>query len=183
MKSSISLVLITLTLILMAAVTTVWLYPISFTPMIAIALFSGSVIRDKKFALVVPLAALFLTDVLFESFHIAAGFYGWAQLADYATLIIITLISSFMIRRSVMNIVSFAVINCVVFYLLSNTANFLISNSVYHTYPQTFAGYLENMLQGIPFMRMQLVSTACYVTLFFGVYAMAEKHYLVKQPA
>ncbi len=183
MKQSTSLFLITVLLVFAAALSVVFIYPASFSPLIAISLFSGSVVKDKKLAIAVPLVALFLTDLIFQLSHIAVGFYGWAQIIDFATYAAITLISSYLVKRNLINIVLFSVIACVTFYFISNTAYFIFTNPIYHTYPQTFGGYIENMIAAMPFMKATLLPTACYTALFFTVYALSEKNVSQKQLA
>ena len=183
MKQSTSLILIAILLIVAAALSVVLVYPQSFSPLIAISLFSGAVIKDKKLAVLIPVLALFLTDLLFEVSGKAIGFYGWAQIIDFATYAIIAVVGSFLVKRNIINIFLFTVLACITFYLVSNTAFFIFTNPVYHTYPQTFAGYLLNMEAAIPFMKFTVISTACYSVLFFGVYALSEKYIVQKQVA
>jgi hypothetical protein len=40
--------------------------PLGFAPQIAMALFSGSVIADKKFSFLMPLASMLLSDIIYE---------------------------------------------------------------------------------------------------------------------
>ena len=183
MKQSKTIILLAVLMIIAAAVSRVLIYPVSFSPLIAMALFGGSVLRDKKLAFVLPLVAIFLSDVLFEVFKVAPGFYGSAQFINYGLLALVTVFGFYLKKISIISVGFFSVASCVVFYLLSNTANFMLSNPVYHTYPQTFGGYINNMIAGLPFLRDSLISTACYATVFFGVYALAEKYMFEKQLA
>jgi len=60
--------LLALALIMLAAALRVAPHPWNFTPVGAMALFSGAVLKDRRLALLVPLVALFAGDV-FIGFH------------------------------------------------------------------------------------------------------------------
>jgi uncharacterized membrane protein YhhN len=67
MKQSRSLVFVFILLIIIASVYRAWDgRPWGFVPQIAMALFGGAVIRDKKLAFVLPLLSMLLSDVLYE---------------------------------------------------------------------------------------------------------------------
>ena len=74
------------------------MYPNNFSPIIGMAIFSGAVIGDKRLAFVLPIVSMFLSDVMFEVFNIAPGFWGWGQLVGYGILAIIT-IFGFQLRK------------------------------------------------------------------------------------
>ena len=40
--------------------------PFGFAPQIAMAIFGGAVIKDKKFAFLLPLLSMFISDALYE---------------------------------------------------------------------------------------------------------------------
>ena len=67
-------------------------HPFTIDPIIAISLFSGAVISDRKLAFLMPLAAMFASDVILEIFKIDVGFYGISQIGNYASLLLITVI-------------------------------------------------------------------------------------------
>ena len=54
--------------------------PTGFAPQIAMALFAGSIIKDKKYSFLLPLLSMFISDALYEVLYIngltqIAGFY------------------------------------------------------------------------------------------------------------
>ncbi len=179
MKQFTSVLLIAVLMIFAAAVSRVLLYPVSFSPLIAMALFGGAVIKDKKLAFLLPLAAIFLSDVLFEVFKVAPGFYGWGQVVNYGLLMLVALMGTYMKKLNVITIAGYTVASCLIFYFLSNSSLFLISSGYYK---KNFAGYMECMIAGLPFLKASLISTACYSLLFFGAYFLAEKHFQTEKP-
>src|SRR6266487_6226824 len=60
--------LLALVLILLAAALRIAPHPWNFTPVGAMALFSGAVLKDRRLAFLFPLLALFLGDI-FIGFH------------------------------------------------------------------------------------------------------------------
>src|SRR6267142_7247819 len=60
--------LLALALIVLAAALRIALHPWNFIPVGAMALFSGALLKDRRFALLFPLLTLFLGDI-FIGFH------------------------------------------------------------------------------------------------------------------
>ena len=84
-------IILAIFLILIAATSRIinaQLHVANFVPIAAIGLFSGSVIKDKRLAFLVPLMGQFLGDVYFQFFTNTPGFYDLAgQLFNYGALI------------------------------------------------------------------------------------------------
>ena len=76
-KQDNSLMIIAILMILAAAISRLVLYPNNLSPIIGMSLFAGATIKDKKLAFAMPLLAMFLSDVMFEVFNVAQGFWGW----------------------------------------------------------------------------------------------------------
>ncbi len=169
-----SIVLVVL-LVVAAAISKVLIYPKTFTPMLAIAVFAGAVIKDKKLAFALPLFAMFLSDLMFEVSGIAKGFWGWGQLTGYAIFALITIIAGQMKKVTVVNVVFHSLLAPVLFYILSNTAYFFLDNPAYLTYTQDFDGYKNAMIAGLPFLRMSILSTFVFSAVLFGSYYGVEK--------
>ena len=77
-------------LVAFAAILKVSTFPHSINPIIAISLFSGAILKDKKLAFFMPLLAMFVSDIMLELFNIAPGFYGIGQVGNYASLLLVT---------------------------------------------------------------------------------------------
>jgi hypothetical protein len=170
-------VLIGIGLIVFAAVLKVTTYPHTFDPIIAISLFSGAIISDRKLAFVLPLLAMFISDVIFEVFNIAQGFYGWEQLGNYAALLFITVLGFFMKKINPITVVGYSVASSILFYFLSNTNTFLFDT--FNTYDNTMAGYIKCMAAGIPFMKIP--ENLVYSIVLFGSYTLLMKSSLKKE--
>ena len=101
MKINARLIVFTLLLIVLATVCKYFFGPnldwSGFSPVIAIALFSGFIVRQKDTSFLLPLLALFISDVVIQFLYMQdifpyAGFYG-GQWKHYLILLVATLIT------------------------------------------------------------------------------------------
>jgi hypothetical protein len=155
-------------LILAAAFIKVVTHPHTLDPIIGMALFSGAVIKDKRFAFVLPLFAMFLSDVILEVSGIDKGFYGWGQLVNYGILALITVFGFRLKKITAVNVVGFSLISSVIFFIISNLGFFFIDNKIYNTYPNTVSGFIDCYLKAIPFFKWYI--DLAFSIMLFGVY-------------
>ena len=174
-KQSTSTLIIAVVLIIAAALSRVFMYPDNFSPIIGMAIFAGAVIKDKRLAFAFPLLAMFLSDVLFEVFNIAPGFWGWGQLVGYAILALITVIAFSMKKINVLSVAGYSIGSSLLFFLLSNSAFFVFDNPIYHTYTQDFNGYIATLVGGLPFLKTGIVADLVYSTVLFGTYFLVQR--------
>jgi len=165
--------LLALALIMLAAALRVAPHPWNFTPVGAMALFSGAVLKDRRLALLVPLVALFAGDV----------FIGFHKLIPvvYASFLLNVLIGRFFAnRRTVLRIGAATLLGSAQFFLVTNLAVWWLLNS----YAKTAAGLAACYLAGLPFFWNTLAGDACYAALLFGGFALAEQVFpALRQPA
>lgn len=175
-KQRTSTLLLASLLIIVAAVSRVIMYPDNFSSIIAMAIFAGAVIKDKKLAFALPLMAMFLSDVLFEFFTVAPGFWGWGQLVGYGILALITVIAFSMKKVSVLKVAGYSIGSSLLFFLLSNSAFFVFDNVVFNLYPQNVTGYIASLVAGIPFLRTSLIADLVYSGVLFGSYYVIQNY-------
>src|SRR5438067_11409810 len=106
-------------LIAFAAFTRLFPHYPNFTAIGAMAVFVGSVIKDKKLAFLLPLGALFLSDVCLQLFTSTKGFYGIDQFFVYGAFIITTLLATYMRKVNAANVVLAAVWSGLIFFVIS----------------------------------------------------------------
>ena len=176
-------VIIALLLILAAALSRVVMYPHNFSPMIGMAVFGGAMIKDKRMAFALPVFSMFLSDLLFEIFKIAPGFWGWGQVVGYCIFALITLIAFSLKRINVFTVAGYSILSSLIFFLLSNASFFVFDNPVYHTYPQNFKGFYECYVQALPFFRTSLIADLAYSGLLFGIYFLVYQRASVREIA
>ena len=129
--------------------------PAGFAPQMALALFGGAMISDKKWALSLPLLSLFLSDFFYQvlyafGFTSTPGFYE-GQLMVYGCFLLITLFSFLMKKVNFKNIALFSVSGSLIFFL---TTNFLvwIGGGGFNR-PKTFEGLMMCYADAIAYYR------------------------------
>ncbi|MEO8769046.1 MAG: DUF6580 family putative transport protein [Ferruginibacter sp.] len=168
MKQNKTNLLLAVILILAAAISKVITYPHTFDPIIGMALFSGAVVKDKRFAFVLPIFAMLLSDIMLEASGIGQGFYGWSQLVNYGVLALVTVFGFRLKKINVKNVVGFSLISSAIFFVLSNLGFFIIDNPVYHTYPNTVGGFIACYVKAIPFFKWYV--DLAFSGILFGSY-------------
>jgi hypothetical protein len=161
--------------------------PLGFAPQIAMALFAGAVIKDKKWAFALPLFSMFISDVLYEvlsqlKLTDIQGFYE-GQLTNYILFAGITVMGFLIKRITVLNVIGFSLAAPTLFFIVSNGLFWLAggANAINVITQQPLArdmsGLMQAYVQGIPFYRGSLLATLCFsVILFGGYYLLAHKN-------
>jgi len=156
--------LLALALIAIAAALRMAPHPWNFTPVGAMALFSGAVLKDRRLAFIFPLVALFAGDVFI-------GFHKLMPIV-YASFLINVAIGLWLRDRRTVARISLAT-------LLGSTQFFLVTNFavwwLLHSYTKTASGLAACYLAGLPFFWNTLAGDAFYATLLFGGFALAER--------
>ena len=151
-------------LVLLAAALRVLPHPWNFTPIGAMAIFSGSLFRNRWAAYLLPLAALLAGD-LFVGFH-------KLMFAVYASFALSVAIGRWLARsRTVIRIGGAVFLGAAQFYVLTNFALWSIGGF----YPKTSAGLAACYLAGLPYFGNTLAGDALYAAILFGSFALAEK--------
>jgi uncharacterized protein DUF6580 len=153
-------------MIILAAVVRILPHPWNFTPIGAMAIFSGAMFRDRRIAFIFPLVALFAGD-LFVGIHRLIPIV-------YASFLLSVFIGTWLAnRRSVLRIGGAVFLGALQFFLVTNFAVW----QLFGTYPNTPAGLAACYIVGLPLFGNTLAGDAVYSTLFFGIFALAEKLY------
>jgi hypothetical protein len=158
--------LLALALIALAAALRIAPHPWNFTPVGAMALFSGAVLKDRRLAFAFPLLALFAGDLF-------VGFYKLSvMLIVYAGFLVNVAIGLWLRdRRTVARISLATLLGAIQFFLVSNFAVWQFMN----TYPHNLRGLLGCYVAAIPLFWNTLGGDAAYAALLFGGYALAER--------
>lgn len=155
--------------------------PLGFAPQIAMALFAGSIVKDKKFAFILPLFSMFVSDLLYEvlySFNIAAvpGFYE-GQLLNYVLIGAVTFIGFAVNSKKILQIIAGSFAGAIAYFFLSNLAVWLGGGLALNNlpYPKTAEGLLTCLTAGLPFLKGSLYATLFFSGILFGGYYLLEK--------
>ena len=156
--------LLALAMVALVAALRIAPHPWNFTPVGAMALFSGAVIRDRRLALLFPLLALFAGDIFI-------GLYKLMPIV-YASFLVSVAIGFWLRdRRTVARITAATLVGAIQFFLVTNFA--VWASDLF--YPHTRAGLLACYVAGIPFFWNTLAGDAAYAFLLFGGFALAER--------
>ena len=138
-------------------------HPPNFSPIAAMALFSGAYLPKRALAFLAPIAALLLSD-LFLGFYPEVIF---VYFSVAATVLIGWAVSK---RKTALTIAGAALASSVLFYLVTNFGVWLVMDY----YPKTIAGLAACYVAAIPFFQNTLVGDLFFAALLFGGFAMAE---------
>ncbi len=154
-------------MILAAAVARLLPHPWNFTPIGAMALFGGAQFASKRAAFVLPLAALFLGDLVLGLHRLMPFVYGCFAL---------TVCLGFWLRRrpGAGRVALASLISSVVFFLVTNFSVWACLD----TYPMNAAGLLECYVAGLPYFRNGLLGDLFYASGLFGGLALAQRRFM-----
>jgi hypothetical protein len=174
------------TLIFLAAALRLAPHPWNFTPVGAIALFSGAMVRDRRLAFLFPVLVMFATDAII-------GFNKLSPLV-YASFVLSVLIGRAVVgarfsasqrakresqsestpnakTRALPRIAAATFLGSLQFFLITNFGVWAFLGS----YPRTNVGLAACYLAGVPLFWNTLAGDAVYTTLLFGALFLAER--------
>ena len=157
-------------------------HPPNVTPIAAIALFGGVYFATKRTAFLVPLAAMYLSDLALGFFVYDFGWFHWFMPFVYASFVV-TVCLGLLIRHRLtpLTVGGAALIGSVLFFIVTNFGVWLVGNF----YPKTVTGLVSCYVAAIPFFRNTLVGDAAYTLVLFGGFALAQRYIpvLSEEPA
>jgi hypothetical protein len=171
-------------IILVAAFSRMVPHMPNFSPLGAIGLFGAAHFSKKWQAILIPLAATFLSDlfinnVIYGQYYptftwLSEGFY-W----QYGAYVLITLVAFFIFKKvNVATALTGALASSAIFFLVSNfgcwPGNF---------YPQNFGGLMQCYAAGVPFAQGTILGDLFYSAVMFGGFALAQQRFAFLQPA
>ena len=162
-------------LIFIAALSRVLPHPPNFSPIEAVALFGGAYFAKRHWALLVPLMAMFASDLLLGIFN--GGIY-WSYFASagyllvYACILLSTLLG-FGLRGKVNGgrVLSYSLAGSALFFVITNFGAWLSDPA----YPKSLAGLAAAYVAGVPFFQWTVLGTLLYAALLFGGFELLRK--------
>lgn len=143
-----------------------------FSPVIAMALFSGFILRGKDSSFLLPLIALFVSDLVIHILYMNdlfayAGFYG-GQWKNYLVLLSATLIGWLLKGQSRASLVAGGFAAPTLYFLASNFMVWAASTEA--VYSRSFSGLLTCYEAGLPFYRNSLLAMLVFLPLVMVSY-------------
>ena len=162
-------------MILVAALTRVVPHPWNFSPVEAVALFGGAYFASRSLAIIIPLAAMLLSDVLLAVINGGAywDYFAGASFWLVYSCIALSTVLAFGMRGKVngARVLGFSLAGSVLFFLITNFATWLGGSM----YPQNAAGLMAAYAAGIPFFKGTLFGTLFYSALLFGGFELLRR--------
>lgn len=161
-------------LILFAAFSRLLPHPENFAPLAAVAIFAG-LYMSKKYAIIIPIAAVFLSDIFI-------GLYPYV-LWVYGSYVLIALINIGMrnkykksggVRKAGL-LYGASIISSVAFFIITNFG--VWTSGLY--YEMTLSGLMNSYAAAIPFFRTSLLADILYITIMTGIYELLTRYIYV----
>ncbi len=170
MNPKISIIFITVFAVAMSRLIPHW--P-NVTAVAAIAIFGGATLRNSFAAVLVPISAIFLSDLIINNTFYSAYYEGFVLFGDsagwiYGAFILMTVLAHFSIKSfKVAAIISTTVLSTLLFFFLTNTGAWLSSPF----YVKDASGLLLAYEAGLPFLLNSLLGNLFFVGVFFYGYS------------
>ena len=168
--------------ILFGAFSRLFTFVPNFSALESLALFGGAYIAMKYIAILIPLAAMFLSDLVINN-TIARPFFpdheGLVIFSDYmiwntlAIILIVIFGRLFLKKMNFKNGVMGIIGATAIFWIITNIAAWLTSG----IFPITFSGMIANFISALPFLKNSLLGNFAFGTLLFGSYELLTRSY------
>jgi hypothetical protein len=143
----------------------------NFAPLSAIA-FCGAMYLPRRFAFVLPMGILLLSDLALNVLHYHVPFWTWQIVPHYLALALIIGLG-WVVRShpTFLRVIGGAIAGSIIFYLITNTGSWIAEPA----YAKTFQGWLQALTTGLPglpptssFFRHTLLSDVFFTSLFYA---------------
>jgi hypothetical protein len=155
--------------------------PFGFAPQWAMAVFAGAVIKDKKWAFIIPVLSMFISDLLYQVLYLGGatnmpGFYE-GQWQNYVLFALLVFVGMAIKKLNIIQIATASLAAPTLYFLASN---FLLwaSNGTTRglNRPKTFSGLIQCYADAVPFYRTSILATFIFSAILFGSYLFIRNH-------
>lgn len=154
----------------------------NFAPITAVAIFGG-VYLNKKYALIIPLSSMFLSDYLllyinpfqypfvdFTTVYPITAMFHATTAYVYISFIISGLIGLWLRnKKNLKNVLRASLFASIQFFLITNFGVWTGG-----MYSRDINGLMESYVMGTPFFRYTLLGDLFYMGMFFGAYELIK---------
>ena len=163
-KEKISEIIIAITFILIGASARLLPHPANFTPISAIALFGG-VYLSRKTALVLPLAAMAISDIFIGYYDVKLMIF------VYGSFILSVILGSWLKKHKRWHLVfGSSILSAFIFFFITNFAVWAFTP----WYAKNFTGIIQCYFMALPFLKNSLMGDLFYTFVFFGSYELIK---------
>lgn len=164
-------------MILLAALSRMLPHPHNFTPIGGMALFGAAWFSRKSLAILVPVAALWISNLLLDNLIYSQYYDGFKWFSNplvFVSMIFITLFGFTVLKKlSAGRLLGATLTASVIFFVVSNFGSWL----EYNAYPKTLAGLGACYVAAIPFFWNTLAGDVFYVAVLFGSFELIRRNY------
>ncbi len=153
----------------------------NFAPIAATALFGGAYL-NKRFAILVPLLAIAISDYLLlyinpfgnpvfdlSTIHPLSAMFHDTTVFVWGSIMVAGLIGMFLKnRKKPSNVLASSIANSVQFFLITNFGVWAMG-----AYSRGLDGLMTSYIMGLPFFRWTFLGDLFYTFVFFGAYELA----------
>lgn len=158
--------------ILFAALARLLPHAYNFTPLGAIALFGAAYFPRKKWAFIIPIIALWLSDLFLNNYVYASYYEGFTLFTSgflyiYGAFALIVILGIYLLKKVTLpRVAGGALGGAVIFFIVSNFGVWIASP----LYPLTLEGLIMCYTAAIPFFHYTLAGNVIYCSVLFGGY-------------
>ena len=157
-------------LILLASFSRIIPHMPNFTPIGAMALFGGAYLKNKYHAFLIPIASLWLSDLVLNNFiYSYYSDFTWFYpgfLWQYISFILIILMGYFFLKKlNFKSLFVTTIFSSLLFFIVTNFGVWLSGTM----YPLDFQGLITCNVMALPFYEGTLLGFIIYSTFLFGV--------------
>ncbi len=167
-------------LIFVAAATRLFPHPPNMTPLGAMALFGSAYFAKKYWSVVIPLAALFVSNLVLNNVMYAQYYDGFVWFTPqtlwvYGAMVLVALLGMGLLKKvTAGRVVIGALAASLIFFLVTNMGSWLYDP----IYTKDFNGLLQSYAAGIPFLRNSIIGNLVFSGALFGIYHFATQRKL-----
>ena len=158
-------VFITLLFILLIALTRLIPHPPNFTPLLAIALYSGLQIQNNWQKWGLPLGIMVVSDAMI-------GFHSLMPVTYLSIALIIGLGAYNKKKTTPKHLLFQTTGSALLFFIITNFGVWAITSY----YPKTLPGFIECYTMALPFFHNTILSTWLYTGLLIGITVLSKRY-------
>jgi len=167
-------------IILLAALSRLLPHPPNFSPVQAMALFGGAWFAQRQLALLLPLLAMLVSDVLLGLIHGGIYFDYFASAGFWLVYVAMAActVLGFALRgrANAPRVLGYALGSSLLFFVITNFGAWLADiASATPLYAPTLNGLLAAYVAGIPFLQNTIAGALAFSALLFGGFALLRR--------
>lgn len=148
----------------------------NFSPIGGIALFGAAYFNRKYLAFILPVAALWVSNLLINNIFYAQYFEGFSWFANpevYLAFLLIVLMGSGLLKKITVPRLAIAAVSAsLIFFVVTNFYTWLLTDM----YSKDANGLVICYIAAIPFYWNTLASDVFYVGAMFGLFELAKRY-------